>query len=128
MIKGFKDFVTRGNAIEMAIGIVLGLAFKAVIDAIIAGFISPLVAAIFGQPNLTSIGNFTIGQGEFSIGIILQALFSFVSVALALYFVIVVPLNKLAERRTRDQLAEDTGPTEIELLTEIRDALQSQSK
>lgn len=124
MIQGFKDFVSRGNAIEMAIGIVMGLAFKAVIDAIIAGFVSPLIGAIFGEPDLTGIGNFSIGAGEFSLGVILQALFSFVTVALALYFVIVLPMNRLATMRARGAAAEPAQPTEVELLTEIRDALQ----
>lgn len=124
MINGFKEFVTRGNAIEMAIGIVLGLAFKGVIDAIIAGLISPLIAAIFGQPDLTALWHFAIGDGKFNLGIILQSLFTFFTVALALYFVVVMPLNKLAELRKPGEVTEEeAGPTEIELLTEIRDAL-----
>ena len=124
MIKGFKEFVTRGNAIEMAVGIVLGLAFKAVIDAVIAGFVSPLIAAIFGKPDLTALWHFAIGDGKFNLGIILQSLFTFLTVALALYFVVVMPLNKLAELRKRGEVAEEAGPTEIELLTEIRDSLK----
>lgn len=125
MLNGFKEFIMRGNVVEMAIGIVLGLAFKAVIDAVVAGLIGPLVAAIFGQPNLTSIGNFSIGQGDFSIGIILQSLFSFVSIAAAIYFAVVLPLNRLAERRAaKAEPVVDDGPTEIELLIEIRDSLK----
>src|SRR5690606_26339776 len=116
MIQGFKDFITRGNAIEMAIGIVMGLAFTAVDDAIVAGFISPLIGAIFGEPDLTGIGNFTIGNGEFQLGLILQALFSFITIALAVYFVIVMPMNKLAKRRKQDAEEAPAGPTEIELL------------
>jgi large conductance mechanosensitive channel len=127
MLKGFKEFIMRGNVVEMAIGIVIGLAFKAVIDAVVAGLISPLVAAIFGQPNLTSIGNFAIGEGQFSSGIVLQELFNFVAVAAAIYFVIVVPLNKMAERRkAKEDLVVEDGPTEVELLVEIRDALKNQ--
>jgi large conductance mechanosensitive channel len=127
MIDGFKQFIMRGNVVEMAIGIVLGLAFKGVIDAVVAGFISPLVAAIFGQPDLTSIGNFQIGEGNFHIGLILQAIFSFLTVAAAIYFVVVVPMNKLAERRkAKDEPVAEDGPTEVELLIEIRDALKKQ--
>lgn len=128
MIQGFKDFIARGNAIEMAIGIVIGLAFTAVVDAIVAGFISPLIGAIFGEPDLTGIGNFTIGRGEFQLGLILQAVFSFLTIALAVYFVIVMPMNKLAERRKRKEEETPAGPTEIELLTEIRDALRAQQR
>jgi len=128
MIKGFKEFVMRGNVIELAIGIVIGLAFKAVIDAVVLGLVTPLVAAIFGQPDLTSVGNFAIGRGQFSIGMILQALFDFFAVAAAIYFVVVLPMNKLAERRKhKEEPVVEDGPTEIELLIEIRDALNKQN-
>jgi large conductance mechanosensitive channel len=128
MINGFKQFIMRGNVIELAIGIVIGLAFKAVIDAVVAGLVTPLVAAIFGQPDLTAVGNFAIGQGQFGIGIILQALFDFFAVAAAIYFVVVLPMNKLAERRKlKEEPVVEDGPTEIELLIEIRDALNKQN-
>lgn len=123
MIKGFKDFITRGNVVDLAVAVVIGGAFALVIQAIVEGLLNPLIAAIFGQPNLAAVGNFTLNGAEFSFGIVLAALFNFLAVAAAIYFIVVVPLNKLAERRKTEE-DEDEGPTEIELLTEIRDSLK----
>ena len=123
-MKGFKDFIMRGNVVDLAVAVVIGGAFALVIAAFVAGFINPLIAAIFGEPNLDAVGNFTVNGAEFSIGVILTALLNFVLVAAAIYFVIVLPMNKLKERSAKEEAA--AGPTEVELLTEIRDALRSQ--
>ena len=130
MVKGFKEFITRGNVVDLAVAVVIGAEFTKVINALVDGIINPLIAAIFGQPNLDSVGTFEINGTPFSIGVVLTALLNFLLVALAIYFFVVVPLNKLAERSAKDEPAPDeaVSPTEIELLTEIRDALQSQSK
>ncbi|SEJ36606.1 large conductance mechanosensitive channel protein MscL [Demequina mangrovi] len=129
MLKGFKDFILRGNVVDLAVAVVIGTAFTAFVTSIVDGLINPLVAAIFGQPDLTGVGHFIINDAEFSIGVILQGLFNFLAVAAAVYFVIVMPLNKLAERRKKGEPAPDepVAPTEIELLTEIRDALRARS-
>lgn len=125
MLKGFKDFLMRGNVLDLAVAFVIGLAFTAIIKAIVDGLINPLVAAIFGQPDLTKVGNFTINNAHFSIGLILQALFNFICVAAAIYFVIVLPVNKLNERRRRGVEPEpEARSEEVVLLTEIRDALR----
>ncbi|GMA35034.1 large conductance mechanosensitive channel protein MscL [Demequina litorisediminis] len=94
MIQGFKEFITRGNVVDLAVAVVIGSAFTAVVTSIVDGIINPLIAAIFGQPNLTSVGNFSIGEGQFSIGLVLDAVFTFLTVAAAIYFLIVMPLNK----------------------------------
>jgi len=125
MIKGFREFLMRGNVVDLAVAVVIGTAFGKVINALVVGFINPIVAAIFGKPDLTSVGNFTIGKGEFHIGLILTELLSFFFVALAIYFFVVVPMNKLNERRARNAEVVEVGPTEIELLTEIRDSLRT---
>ncbi|BDZ61905.1 large-conductance mechanosensitive channel [Demequina sediminis] len=127
MIQGFKAFITRGNVVDLAVAVVIGTAFTAVVTAIVTGVITPLVAAIFGEPDLTSVGNFTVNGAEFSIGLVLDALFTFLTVAAAVYFMVVAPLNALAARRKKDEPAPDeaVSPTEIELLTEIRDALKA---
>jgi len=125
MIKGFREFLMRGNVVDLAVAVVIGTAFGKVINALVVGFINPIVAAIFGKPDLTSVGNFTIGKGEFHIGLILTELLSFFFVALAIYFFVVVPMNKLNERRARNAEVVEAGPTEIELLTEIRDSLRT---
>jgi len=124
MLKGFKDFIMRGNIIDLAVAFVMGLAFADVVESMVNGLINPLIAAIFGKPDISYVLSFTINDAKFSIGLILQALLNFLFVAAAIYFVIVMPLNKLAERRARGVEPEpDPLTTEQQLLTEIRDAL-----
>lgn len=128
MIQGFKEFISRGNAMEMAVGVAIGAAFATVVDSIVEKFINPLVGGIFGKPNFDSLGAFTLGEGADAAtvypGAILTALVNFLFVALAIYFVIVVPMNKLAERRSRGKEPEQEILTpDQELLTEIRDLL-----
>jgi large conductance mechanosensitive channel len=122
MIKGFRDFIMRGNVVDLAVGFVMGVAFSNVVNAIVKGLINPLIAAIFGKPNLDSVGTFTINHALFSFGVILTALINFVLVAAAVYFVIVLPVNHLRARYTP---AEDAGPTEVDLLVQIRDSLSA---
>lgn len=128
MIQGFKEFISRGNAVDLAVGLVIGVAFGAVVTSIVDNLITPLIAAIFGQPDLSSVLAFEINGAQFSIGAILTAVINFLLVAAAVYFLVVVPLNKLANLRSKDEAAIDeaASPTEVELLTEIRDALQKQ--
>lgn len=130
MVKGFKDFIARGNVIDLAVAFVIGAAFAMVISAIVDGLITPLIAAIFGEPDLTSVATFEVNGAVFSLGLVLDALFNFLAVAAAIYFLVVVPLNTLAERRKRGEAAPDepVSPTEIQLLTEIRDALEARKQ
>lgn len=139
MIKGFKDFITRGNVVDLAVGVVIGAAFTAVVNSFVDGILNPIIAAIFGKPDLSDVLTWTLNDAGtadptddavLSIGLVLTALINFLLVAIAIYFFVVVPLNKLAERSAKDEPAPDeaVSPTEVELLTEIRDALQSQSK
>ena len=128
MLKGFKEFIMRGNVIDLAVAVVIGAAFGRIVTALVDGLINPLVAAIFGKPDLTGVGNFTINGAEFSIGLILQELINFLFVAATIYFIIVMPLNKLNERRRRGEEPEaDTLTIDQELLTEIRDALRART-
>ncbi|TCO34691.1 large conductance mechanosensitive channel [Kribbella steppae] len=125
MLKGFKEFIMRGNVIDLAVAFVIGVAFSAFVKSIVDGLINPLIAAIFGKTDISQVWSFTINNSEFSIGLILQAALNFLVVAAAVYFVIVLPLNKLAERRARGVEPEpDPLTTDQQLLTEIRDALQ----
>jgi len=124
MLQGFKDFIARGNAIEMAVGIVLGLAFTEVVNAVVDGLITPLIAAMGGVPDLSELWMFELNEAVFSIGAILGAIINFLIVAAALYFVVVMPLNKLAERRKQGVEPEPEAPAEdVRLLQEIRDLL-----
>lgn len=126
LFNGFKEFITRGNVLDLAVAVVIGAAFTKIVTALVDGLINPLIAAIFGKTDLTGVGNFTVNDAKFSIGLVLDAALSFLFVAAAIYFFIVLPLNKLAERRARGQEPEpDPLTTEQELLTEIRDLLRA---
>ena len=95
------------------------------VKAFLDGILNPLIAAIFGKPNLDSVGTFTINNAHFSIGVVLTALINFVIIAAVLYFFVVVPMNALNERTRRGKPVEDDVPSdEVVLLTEIRDSLR----
>ncbi|MFC6006554.1 large conductance mechanosensitive channel protein MscL [Angustibacter luteus] len=128
MLKGFKDFLMRGNVVDLAVAVVIGAAFALVVKSLLDGLINPLIAAIFGKPDLTGVGNFTINGANFSIGLVLTAVINFVIIAAAIYFIVVVPMNHLAERRKRGEEPEPEAPSEeVILLTEIRDLLSRTS-
>ena len=105
MIKGFKDFIMRGNVVDLAIAVVIGVAFGALVNAFIADFITPLIAAIFGKPDFSAL-YFTIHGSKFLYGAFFNALIAFLSIAAAIYFFVVAPLNKLAERRARGEAVD----------------------
>lgn len=89
-MSGFKTFLLRGNLVDMAVGIVIGAAFTAVVNALVADLITPLIAAAGGQPNFNDL-YFTIGKGQFKFGLFINAIISFLIVAAVLYFLIVSP-------------------------------------
>ena len=120
MIKGFRDFILRGNVVDLAIAVVIGVAFNAVIQAFVRDIITPLIAAIFGKPNFSSL-SFRIHHSLFTYGDLINYLITFITVAAAVYFVLVVPMNAMKARRQRGEPA--AVPEDIALLTEIRDLL-----
>ena len=125
MLKGFKEFIMRGNVVDLAIAVVIGTAFTALVKAFVADILTPIVAAIFGKPNFGDL-TFSINSSQFLYGDLINEAITFVSVAAAVYFFVVVPLNKIAERRARGQVpADEPLPPDIALLTEIRDLLAS---
>ncbi len=125
MLKGFRDFVTKGNVIDLAVAVVIGAAFTTVVTAIVDHLVTPLIAAIFGEPNLDNVATFTINGAEFSIGAILTAAFNFVLVAAAVYFVLIAPINKFREMRAAGMEEEPEAPPEdVLLLQEIRDLIR----
>jgi large conductance mechanosensitive channel len=119
LVKEFRDFVNRGNLVELAIAFVLAAAFGAVVLAIVNGVLMPLIAAIFGEANFDEIV-WTVGEGEILIGTAITALVNFLVIALVCFFII-----KAYNRFKAD--AEEEGPSEIDLLTEIRDELRRRS-
>ncbi|WP_068203976.1 large conductance mechanosensitive channel protein MscL [Isoptericola dokdonensis] len=130
MLDGFKTFIMRGNVIDLAVAVVIGAAFATVVSALTEGILFPLIAAIFGEPDLTKVWAFKINGADFSIGLFLDAVLNFLLVAAALYFCIVFPMNKLAERRARGKEPEPAPVPEpnVVLLAEIRDLLAEQNR
>lgn len=122
LLQGFKDFIMRGNVIDLAVGIVIGAAFTALVGSFTASFITPLIKVIGGGGDLG--GTFDISGALFNWGAFISALITFTLTAAVLYFFVVVPMNKLAERRERGEEPEPKGPSEeVLLLREIRDSL-----
>lgn len=123
VFQGFRDFISRGNAVELAVGVVIGAAFTTVIGAIQDGLISPLIGMLFGKPEISWMVG-PINGSTIDFGLIVNAFIQFLLTAAAIYFVIVLPLNKLAERRKRGLEQEPARPSEdILLLQQIRDLL-----
>lgn len=126
MLKGFKDFLMRGNVVDLAVAVVIGAAFTAIINALVQGIMTPLIAAMFAAPDLKQVGNFEINNARFSIGMVLDAVLNFLIVAAAIYFFIVMPVNRLFARLKEGSEPEQDSPTpEVTLLTEIRDTLRT---
>jgi len=127
VLKGFKDFISRGNVVDLAVGIVIGAAFTALVAQFTKSFLEPLIKVISGGKQLS--GTFKVRDVVFDWAAFLNACITFVITAAALYFLVVLPMNKLAERRARGEEPEPKAPAEdIRLLTEIRDALIAQRR
>ena len=131
MIKGFKEFILRGNVIDLAVAVVIGAAFTMIVNSIVAGIINPLIALIFQADSLAEVGPTLVGVSGnevfFPLGAILGAIINFIAVAIVVYFVFVYPMNTWKERAEAkkgvDGSSEDTLPTEQEILVQIRDLL-----
>lgn len=123
MIKEFRDFLMKGNLLEIAVGLILALAFKTVVDSLVADILTPIIAAIFGQPDFSSLV-LDIGDGKVRYGSFLNAIISFLIVGLVL-FVIMKAYNKALELRRRQGETEETEDESMEviLLRQIRDQL-----
>ena len=106
MLKGFKQFLLRGNVVDLAFAVVIGGAFGAVVAALVKDLLTPLIAAIVGQPDFSAIV-FTVNGSKFLIGDFINAVVAFVLVAAAIYFFVVAPMNMLMERRRRGQAPPD---------------------
>jgi large conductance mechanosensitive channel len=94
MLQGFKQFILKGNVVDLAVGVVVGVAFNSVVTALVKDFITPMIGAIGGQPDFSVI-NFTINNSKFLVGDFINAIFSFLIIATVIYFLVVLPMNKL---------------------------------
>jgi large conductance mechanosensitive channel len=123
VLKGFKDFILRGNVVDLAVGIVIGAAFTGLVTQFTKSFLEPLIKLVGGggvKGGTNAINGVTFDWGAF-----INAVITFALVAAVLYFLVVLPMNTLAERRKRGLEPEPAAPPEdIVLLTEIRDALR----
>ncbi|MBW9093348.1 large conductance mechanosensitive channel protein MscL [Microbacterium jejuense] len=132
MIKGFKEFILRGNVIDLAVAVVIGAAFTAIVGALVDGFINPLIGVVFQVGDLSSwvltVPTLSGGTSTFQIGTIVGSIINFLAVAVIVYFVFVMPMNHFKERQAAragaGQPEAEPLPTEQELLVQIRDLLQ----
>lgn len=130
MLKGFKEFLMRGNVLDLAIAVVIGTAFATVVKTVVDSLVSPLIASLGGS-NVNGLAFHIVDGNDKSlvdIGAIINALIVFVLTAAVVYFVLVVPMKKIQERRARAADAGEDEPeltTDQQLLVEIRDALRT---
>jgi len=132
LVTQFKEFILRGNVVDLAVAVVIGMAFGAVVTALVKDLITPVVAAIVGKPDFSAL-SFTINHSHFLYGDFLNAVVSFVSIAFAVFFFVVKPIGYLVARRQKaiDAGAEPDQATlsdEALLLTEIRDLLRGRAE
>ena len=106
MLQGFKQFMLRGNVLDLAVAVVMGAAFGAVVTALVKDLITPLIAAIIGKPDFSAL-EFTIHGSKFPIGDFINALISFILIGAAVYFFIFVPVNTIIARMRRGEAAPD---------------------
>jgi large conductance mechanosensitive channel len=126
VLKEFKEFISRGNVVELAVAVIIGAAFTAIVASVVEGLITPLIGMIGGKDFREM--TFTINGSPFRYGIVINAFIYFLSVAAVVFFFIVKPINLLNERRRRGQepVTEDEMSDEAVLLAEIRDLLAAQ--
>ena len=123
MIKGFRNFILRGNVVDLAVGVMIGAAFTAVVNSLVKDLMTPFIAAIIKQPDFSTL-SFTINGSKFLYGDFLNALLTFIIVAVTIYFFVVLPVNKLLTRFRGSPEAPKKAPQE-RLLEEIRDLLKN---
>lgn len=121
MLEGFKKFIFRGNVIDLAVGVIIGSAFGAIVNSLVADILTPFIGMIFGTPDFSGLK-----LGALNVGKFINAVVSFLMVGFALYFFVVTPMNKLQEisRKKEPEVTPASPPEEIILLREIRDALK----
>lgn len=124
VLEGFKEFISRGNAVDLAVGVVIGAAFGAVVTTLVDDFFMPLIGAIFGKPDVTNLWHWYLNGALIRPFAVVTALINFLLIAAAIYFLVVLPLNKLAQMRAKgDEPDAEEKSEEAILLTEIRNLL-----
>jgi len=127
MLKGFREFIMKGNVLDLAVAVIIGAAFAQVVNAMVEAVLMPLISALVGSPNFDSFAVLTVNGNDVRFGVLLTALVNFLLVAAAVYFAIVLPMNKMIEARNRRlgiDPTQEEADAQVQLLTEIRDALR----
>ena len=130
MLRGFKEFIMKGNVLDLAVAVIIGAAFAQVVNALVESVLMPARSALVGSPNFDSFAMITLNGNDIRFGVLLTALVNFLLVAAAVYFAIVLPMNKMIEARNRRlgiAPADEEADPQVQLLTEIRDALKQRS-
>jgi large conductance mechanosensitive channel len=143
MLKGFREFILRGNVIDLAVAVVIGAAFTGIVNGLVTGIFNPLIALIFDASDLAGAGvilrdaDGTENDVVLSWGLVLSALIQFLLIATVVYFALIVPMNylkrvsfskkKSGEEKAGEETSADQPPSELEVLTEIRDLLRAQA-
>jgi large conductance mechanosensitive channel len=118
MADGFKQFLLRGNVVDLAVGVVIGAAFGGVVTALTKDLLTPFIAAIVGKPDFSAI-QFTVNTSKFLIGDLINAVISFLLIAAAVYYFVVLPVNALVSRSRREPPADPTTKKCPECISEI---------
>jgi large conductance mechanosensitive channel len=124
MLKGFREFVLRGNVVDLAVAVVIGAAFTAVVSSFVDSFLTPLINVVSGGGELG--GEWIVRKQHFTYGAFLSSVIGFLVTAAVVYFMVVLPVHRLLARVVRGHEPTPAGPTEVELLVEIRDLLRAQ--
>ena len=122
MLQELRDFLFRGNVVDLAVAVVIGAAFGVIVTSLVEDILTPLLG-LLGIPDF-STWTITLGDAEMRIGEFLNALLSFLLIGVSIFFLVVKPIQRLEAMRASEQEAEEAGPTEVDLLTEIRDELR----
>jgi large conductance mechanosensitive channel len=132
MLKGFREFILRGNVIDLAVAVVIGSAFTAIVNGLVDGIFNPVIALLFNAKDLESAG-LVIRGGDDPIvlawGLVISALIKFLLIAAVVYFALIVPMNylkKISLRKKEEEKPAETPLTETDLLVQIRDLLKEQ--
>jgi large conductance mechanosensitive channel len=118
MLKGFRDFILKGNVVDLAVGVVIGVAFGNVVTAMVKDLITPLIGALGGTPNFSGIA-FTLNHSKFMVGDFINALISFLSVSAVIYFFVMLPMNKILARLKSGKTEDPTEKVCPECLSVI---------
>lgn len=118
MLRGFRDFVLKGNVVDLAVAVIIATAFGVLVASLVANLFTPLIAAIAGQPSFGDL-SFTINGSEFRYGRVINDLISFLAVAAVVYFVVVIPMNRVMERLMPGKSVDDPVRACPECLSDI---------